>query len=191
MEYFRKFLILLRKKDHEENNHSFKIKLVGLTILGLSLGVLIDVFIQFGFLLNMIRGIIANLTALVLFSSVYLLYIEYINNKSKKDRYYKPFRKRFSYNQRINLSVLVGGLVFIFIILNGKPGPTYTASAALAISMVGFIAAFVRRDRNEFIKTIYEIPDVRDLEFLSKNKKNKKKDKKKKKEKENKEEMVE
>lgn len=192
MEYFRKYLIFIRKK-----NNTLKIKpnlantlLIG-SIIGVAAGVLLDVFLPFQFFLNMVRGIIANVVGVALFSYLYLLITKTRNERIKKDKYYKPIRKRFSYRQRVNISIVIGAAIALFILLSGKTTPIYTLKSIIAITAALLLVAFSRRDRDEFIKSIYDIPDVRDLEFMSKKKEEKKssvkKSKKKAKENEEKE----
>lgn len=166
MEYFRKFLIELRKLENKENQKTkFQTKLIIGAIIGSIIGVVIDVVLPFTFFINTIRGVIAFATALLLYSALYLYSIKIKEVRMKRDKYYVQIRKRFSFNQRLNISILIGTVVVVITILSGQPSAIYTFKAMLSIVIFTTLVAFSRRDRNEFLKSIYEIPDIRDLRF--------------------------
>lgn len=174
MEYLRKFLIFLRKQDNQDNlKPAFIVRLLIITIIGVFVGVLIDTFAPFNFFLNMIRGIVANVVGFSSASYLYLMSLRFKRNKLIEDRYYQPIRKRFSYRQRVNISIVIGTVVAIFTLLGTKQNLAYTFRASLTVMFTIILLAFARRGRNEFLKDIYEIPDTRDLEFLSKKRKKK------------------
>lgn len=175
MEYLRKFLIFLRKQDNQDNlKPAFIVRLLIITVVGIIVGILIDTFLPFNFFLNMIRGVIANTVGFASSSYLYLISLRFKRNKLIEDKYYQSIRKRFSYRQRVNISIVIGTIVAIFTLLGTKHNPAYTFRASLTIMSAIVLLMFTRRGRNEFLKDIYEIPDTRDLEFLSK--KNKKKE---------------
>lgn len=169
MEYFRRFLLFLRQKENTDKSKiSFLQKLILAAFIGVAIGVLLDNFLPFNFIVNMIRGIVANLTAITLFGSLYLLNHKGNIKKTKADSSYRPLRKMLSYNQRLNLSILIGVMNIAFLLMSGNPSPVYTFKAILVIVVTLCLIAFARRGRDEFLKSIYEIPDIRDLEFNKK-----------------------
>lgn len=168
MEYFRRYLVFIRKQDNKTNlRPAFAGRLLIISIISIIIGVLLDIFMPFNFFLNMIRGIIANVAGWSVASYVYLMAVRVRRHKIKLDKYYQPLRKRFSYTQRINISIMMGVFISIFILLSGNPSPIYTLKAAIFILIIILLVIFSRRDRSEFLKNIYNIPDVRDLEFMS------------------------
>lgn len=170
MEYFRKYLIMIRREDNKVDlKPALSIRLLIVSMFGVVIGVLLDVLLPFNFFTNMIRGLIANIVGLSSASYLFLMATKIRKERIKKDQYYKPIRKRFSYRQRVNFSIMIGGITSLFVLLSGKPSAIYTLKAAISIQVVLTLIAFSRRDRSEFLKNIYEIPDIRDLEFMSKN----------------------
>lgn len=185
MEYFRRYLIFIRKHENI-NDMKLKVSTMALiaSLVGITLGFLMDWLLPHEYFSNMFRGIVSLITGFALFSFSYLISIKVSSKRLMEDRYYKTVRKRFSYRQRVNFSIAVGVLVASFILLSSSTGLSYTLKASLAIFIVFVLVAFSRRNRSEFIKQIHEIPDVRDLETNSKRKKaaqrRKEKDEKKK-----------
>ena len=174
MEYFRQFLVFLRKKDNEEMNPNFITRLAITACLSIGVGILIDVLLPFNFLLNGLRGFVANLTGFSTYSITYLISLRYKRKKKAEDRNYETVRKRFSYRQRLNISLIVGTISAWFVLMSNKENFSFTLTSALLIYILLIIIAFARRNRNEFIKGIYELPDTRDLEFMTSKKEKKK-----------------
>lgn len=171
IEYLRKFLIFIRKQSNRTDlNPVFEIRILIGIIIGVVGGIIIDVFLPYNFFLNMIRGVIANIVGFSIFSIAYVTNVKLRNKKIEKDNLYVSLRKRFSHQQRINLSILGGIILVLLILLTSKEGAAYTLKAGLAVTSILILLAFARSSRDEFIKNIFEIPDVRDLEFLSKSK---------------------
>lgn len=168
MEYFRKFLIFLRRKDNTEMTPAFIVRLGITGVLSIAIGVVMDSFLPFNFVLNGLRGFVANLTGFSLYSLAYLISIRYSKNKLKDDRYYLTVRKRFSYRQRMNISIVLGTISGLFVFLTTRENFAFTLTSSFLIFTALVLIAFSRRNRDEFLKDIYEIPDVRDLEFMSK-----------------------
>lgn len=175
MEYFRKYLIFLRRQENlDDSKLTFSMKLLIASITGFVTGVILDSFLPFNFVVNMFRGLVANATAIVAFSFIYLFQTNYIDRKKAQNRHYRPLRKRLSYRQRLNASIAIGLLTSVLVLFNGNPSPLYTFKAVVAIVVIVFLISFTRKDRNEFLKSIYEIPDVRDMRFDSDRKANEK-----------------
>lgn len=165
MEYFRRYLIFLRK--HENLNElKFKVSTMTLiaSIVGIILGFLMDLLLPHGYFTNMFRGVLAVATGLTLFSFSYLASVKRTDKKISSDRFYKTARARFSHRQRVNFSIAVGSIVLAFVLLSNSEGLSFTLKAILAVFITLVLIAFSRQNRSEFIKDIHEIPDVRDLE---------------------------
>ena len=180
MEYFRKYLILIRKLDNTEMKPLFIIRMIILTLLGVMGGILMDKFLPFNFIFNMIRGIFAILTGVSSASYILIVSSRLRKNKYMQDRHYVSLRKKFSFRQRTNFAIIIGSFVFLFILLSNKANLVFTFKTSISITIGILLIAFARKDRNEFLKDIYDIPDIRDLEFskikkerIKKSKKNK------------------
>lgn len=170
MELFRKYLILLRKTDNTINlptKITFSGWLLIAFILSSAIGVILDITIPFNHFLNGLRGVIAVFAAGTGFSFLHIYQSNVLDARIAKDEFYKPFKKRLSYNQRFNLSLIVGGVTTAFVLFSGHPSPTYTLKATLGIIIFLLLLDFAKRDRSEFLKSVYDIPDVRDLRFQS------------------------
>lgn len=170
MEYFRRYLIQIRRFQNEGLFWNLPLLFLIISIIGLTIGLIVDLFVPFNYVSNMFRGVIAIITGITMFSSSYL----YTSNRRDKilivDRYYKSVRERFSYKQRLNFSILVGTLSFLFVILGDKNSVIFTLKSSLFIFLILTLTAFTRRLRDEFIKDIFDIPDLRDLESKEKRK---------------------
>lgn len=174
MEYLRKYLIFIRKTENL-NKHKMKLSVFSLLIgiIGLILGVAFDALLPFEYFSNMLRGAIALITGFAFFTFSYLKSIDYSKKKLLDDRYYQKVRERFSFRQRANLSIVLGMIVGIYVFVTAKEGLMFTFNSSLSIFFIFVLLAFSRRRRNEFIKDVFEIPDVRDLEKETKRKKKK------------------
>lgn len=171
MEQIRKYILFLRKKDNQDNlKPTFAVRLLLVALASFLVSLLVDNFLPFNYWINMIRGVLACVLGLSLSSFVYIMSLRESDKRKSKDRYYLPVRMRFSYRQRVNLSIVLGVILLILSFLGSKQDGIYTLKSSLIISSIFLLLTFVRRHRNEFIKDIYEIPDIRDLEFMKKKK---------------------
>ena len=170
MEYFRRALIELKRQDNKDpESNKFRITLGVIAIISLAVGILMDTLLPFNFILNGIRGFFAISTALSSYALAYLISVDYSTKKRSEDRYYLMVRKRFSHRQRVNISIVTGAFVTLFVALATRENFTFTMLSSFLIFTAVTLIAFVRRNRSEFIKDIYEIPDVRDAEFMTRN----------------------
>lgn len=166
MEYFRKFLMFIRSQDNRDDlKPSFRVILSIALLISVVIGILLDRFMPFVVIVNTIRGVVANISGLILFSIIYILLVEKKNKLLSKEKYYVPIRKRLSYRQRVNLSMLIGSFVVVFILVSGNPSPIYTLKATLSITVIILLVSFSRRHRREFIRETFDIPDIKDMEF--------------------------
>lgn len=171
MEQIRKYILFLRKKDNQDNlKPAFAIRLLLVALASFLVSLLVDNFLPFNYWINMIRGVLACVLGLSFSSFVYIMSLRESDKRKSRDRYYLPVRRRFSYRQRVNLSIVLGIVLLILSFLGSKQDGIYTLKSSLIISSIFLLLTFVRRHRNEFIKDIYEIPDIRDLEFMKKKK---------------------
>lgn len=168
MEYFRKYLIYIRKLDNTEMKPRFIILMLIVSAISLLLGLIADMFLPINFGYNMIRAVIATVAGIAS-ASYYLVVLDRVNrDKHLVNNNYIPFKKRLSYKQRSNISIIIGTFIALFILLSSKASLAFTFKTAFAIFTGIALTAFARKDRSEFLKDVYEIPDLRDLEFMSK-----------------------
>lgn len=163
MEYFRNYLIFIRKK---ENTYSSKIKfsnqLLIISIVGVLLGIIIDISLGFSHIFNTFRGVIAIITGLSLFTFGYIKKNARDQKKMSEDRFYLRIRERFSHKQRVNISIAVGAIAAGVILLS-EFDLFYTFKSALFVFSIFTLIAFSRKRRSEFIKGINNLPDIRDI----------------------------
>lgn len=169
MEYFRRYLIYIRKLDNTKMKPIFIIRMILIAILGLIGGILADKFMPFNFMYNMIRAIITIITGISSASYALVVSDRLKLNKYRTENNYKPFRKRFSYRQRANISIVLGSIIALFILLSTRNNLVFTLKSSFSLFLVIILIAFARKDRSEFLKDVYDIPDIRDLEFMTKN----------------------
>lgn len=171
MEYFRRALIELKRRDNKDpESNKFRLILGISAVASFAIGILLDTLLPFNFILNGIRGFFAMSTALSSYALAYLISVDYSTKKRSEDRYYLMVRKRFSHRQRVNISIVAGVFVGVFVAFATRENFTFTMLSSFLIFTVVTLIAFSRRNRSEFIKDIYEIPDVRDVEFMTRDK---------------------
>lgn len=164
MEYLRNYLIFLRRKENENLKMKPSIFMLLVSLVGISIGFLLDYLLPHSYFTNMLRGVVSVATGAALFSFSYLCAVKLGNKKMAEDRFYQTMRERFSHKQRINFSIAIGAFAFGFILLSGDASLIFTLKSSLAFFVGLSLITFSRKNRSEFIKGIYEIPDVRDLE---------------------------
>lgn len=164
MEYLRNYLIFLRKRENGDSKMKPSMFMLLVSTAGILIGILLDFIVPHGYFTNMLRGVVSVATGSALFSFSYLCAVKFSRGKVAKDRFYQSMRERFSHRQRINFSIAIGVIVASFILLSGSEGILFTLKTTLSIFVILSLIAFTRKNRSEFIKEIYEIPDVRDLD---------------------------
>lgn len=164
----RKFLLYLRQQ-----NAKFGIKrgyqLFALSIMFTVVGIVCDVFFNpNNFWLNTIKLIISILIALSMFSGGYILYIIQVIYKSKETKY-EDLRSKLSYQQRINVSILIS---IIFTILNFvfvKNGSIlYTFMFAMLLVLYIVLLTFSRATHKEYVQATFGLRDIRDVDYEKK-----------------------
>ena len=169
MEYFRNYLIFIRKKENTDSSKiKFSNQLLIISIVGVLLGILVDILLGFSHIFNSFRGIIAIITGVSLFTYGYIKKNARDQKKVSEDRFYLRIRERFSHKQRVNISIVIAA-ISAGVILLSEFDLFYTFKSALFVFSILTLVAFSRKRRSEFIKGINNLPDIRDL----KNKKTK------------------
>lgn len=160
----RSFLLTIRKLGARLNDKQ-KIMIGVLILLLWAVGAVIDKILPFAFWYNSIRAIISLGTSLLTFSELYLYSIDRKNAKMQNEESYIPVRKRFSYKERKNISILLWVLLFIALLLSSRQTLAYTFLNSWVLVGVYSILTFVRANRDEYLKSQYGIPDSRDVDF--------------------------
>lgn len=163
MSYFRKYLISIRKFDNEGLFLNLQVLLFVLAIAGIGIGLLFDLVFSPNYFLNMLKGLVSIVSGLFLFSALHLYTSKRTDRIKDNDSHYNPIRARFSYKQRLNFSIAVATIGVVIVLLGSVDSPTYTLKSILLITLFLSLLAFTRRMRDEFIKDIHEIHDIRDL----------------------------
>lgn len=159
----RKLLLMIRKTSAKLDKKKTIIAIAGTIALWI-VGVILDIFMPFGFWFNMIRAFICVSTALVSFSALYLYAIYREQQKQINNISYKPIRSRFTYKERVNLSILMWAVLFIILLFTATPMPAYTFLNSWVIVGILAILTFTRATKAEFIRGHYGLDDVRDFE---------------------------
>lgn len=157
----RKFLIELRRRDNQVDK--FRLKLAGLAIVMIALGIAIDVNMPFNVIINGVRGIFAIVIGVATFAILYLYSVDSSARRMHEDINYVPMRRRFTYKQRRNLSFIGLGLISLLVIIMPKEGATYTATSSMIITALIALLAFARTSRKEHNREMQGAIDPRDL----------------------------
>lgn len=165
MVYIRKLLFFIRKTNSKLNEKQKILSFIGWILL-IGLGVVIDLFVPFNYFTNILRSGIALAISLYTFSLVYILTLNRIEKLSNTEAIsYVPLKERFSYKQRVNISVVLWGALLIFALLGSKENPFFTAYSSLIITFAFGILTFVRSTRDETQSTGIGFEDPRDILF--------------------------
>lgn len=185
MSEFLSYLAWIRKQNNI-NRKSFLTKLLIVYISTITISFLFDTFIPWNIVTTTIRCLFALILSLVLFTTLYAF-----SQESKKFVYFKfldNYRREFSINQRINISLIVSINSFILHFLLVKPHNTaYTLASSLIMVLWISLVYFLRPTYEEMNFFKLDMEDVRDVIYegklkekqLEKNKKLKEKEKEK------------
>lgn len=171
MPYFRRYLIALRRANNDGLFWNLPMFLGGLSVLAILLSILIDFLLPFNYFTNALKGFVAVGLGIMLFSSLYLFSSMSTEAKIENDRYYNPIRDRFSNKQRVNISIVIITIGGFVLLVSDPKSPIFTLKSGLFITLTLVMIAFARKQREEFLKDIYEIPDYRDMKPKKKIKK--------------------
>lgn len=160
----RKALIWLRK-EHKENLKNHLLLVGSITTFLIVSGLLIDYFLPFKGLYNVLRSIILVLQATGIFvlGYHYSLTLHY-QKMEDPDIDWTPYRLRFSVSWRRKIAICIAALIFVFMYgLNYSIG--YTLFSSLFVSILIALVLFIRPTKEEQLREELEIPDVRDIQF--------------------------
>lgn len=177
MMYVRLLLMKIRQTYYNSEKWAkYKPKGIAAMAILVVASILLDALIPFNPFTNLIRGAVAIALGFIVYTFLYIYSLN--RTRAKADDYdYAPLRKKFSYEQRKNLSYLAGGIVFALTLVSSGESLFFTLSSSISIAMIIAILAFVRTSREEFIMAEYKVKDPRDLANLEKRSKLKEFDK--------------
>lgn len=171
--FIQNFLKVLRT-CYAKMGRKFIVLLSIVSIVGLTSGFIIDVFVPFGAIeadysifettVAMLPQFLRMGVSLVVGSAIFALgYIILVATGAKS------VRERYTYKQRRNLSLIaIAPILYILLAFASGSGPAFTFISTIIISVVLALLTFVRQSKNEEIKEIHNIPDHRDLAFAKK-----------------------
>lgn len=168
MTYFRRYLIALRRMNNDGLFWNFQAFLGIVSFVLCFLSILVDYWLPFNYFTNTLKGFVALFLGFILFSFLYLVMSRITEKKIDSDKYYNPIRNRFSHKQRVNISTVLLTLGIFILLVSNPNSPIFTLKSGLFISTCLGLLAFSRKQRDEFIKEIYEIPDYRDIKKKNK-----------------------
>lgn len=164
MSYLRRYLIFLRRANNDGLFGNLKVALGLASLLLVLIGMILDFMFSSNLFLNGVKGLISILGGLSMFSFGYLYNSSKVEKILDSDRYYNPIRNRYSHKQRVNISTLVISVLSIILIIGDPESAIYTLKSILFVFLLLTMIAFARKQREEFIKGIYEFPDLKDME---------------------------
>lgn len=156
----RKYTIFLRRNYNIEYKKTRNI-LLSLFILLIPICIVIDKFIPWGTLFNFIRMPISLGFGVVTYSlSYFMLHKKYEEYKKTQEK-----TSRFSYKQRLNLTIMFVGLSIFAFVFFIQPGIiVYSLLWGLYIMILLYLATFTMPTREELIKSAYGFEDEKDIQ---------------------------
>lgn len=164
MIYIRNLLKKIRQVNARLNEKQ-RIAIVMGVILMAVVGFVADNFLPFGFVLNTLRAAFAIVEGALIFSILYLLSIKRNNPSSNEETEKLTMRERFSYKERVNISVILWAIWFLVLLFTSKENTFFTNLSSVLIAAAIAILAFVRSTRDEDAKARMGLEDARDLMF--------------------------
>lgn len=158
--YIRLFLSKIREFDSKLNEKQ-KIFIVSTFVLSSVIGIIVDIYLSNALIFKVIRMSLAVYMGILIFSFIYL----YLLKRKKKDDYV-PLREKFSYQQRINIGIVLFGGWFIVLILTSNPNALFTFTSSLLVAALLGIVAFVRSSRVDEAQASMGLSDPRDTHFI-------------------------
>lgn len=159
----RKFLVEIRKRLNADTKKFFVFLGSGVVLLTV-IAVLMDIFLPFNGLYNVLRALLLIPLALGLFSLFYAVSILAHRYKVANDPHWVPYRLRFSPLWRRRIAIVIGALLLVVMYGNtNHAGYTFTSSL-IAVAVIALLA-FMRTTRDEMMREELEIPDSRDINY--------------------------
>lgn len=152
----RKFLLFVNKKHNEDVKKFKTYTLTGVLILSL-IGFLFDIFLEPNHITHFFKAIIVILNGTTIFSILFTQTYRSLNEEKEN------FRENFSYKQRINISII--GLFVVAVLFSlfvDVKSPFYTFLASILFSYIIILLTFIRPTKEEHLRNIYGLKDVRD-----------------------------
>ena len=163
MDILRKFLIRLRK-EYYADVRKFYIRFGGVAAVLAIVTLLADWLLPFGGWGTLVRSFLLVPTAVAIFSTAYglSLYLHEAQLRANED--WRPYRARFSPRWRLQISAVVGALLFVFAYASTR-GVGYTLTSSIIGAVIVALFAFVRTTREESKRVKLGIPDARDVAY--------------------------
>lgn len=155
---FLKFLSFLRREVNTNIKKYFSV-LLGSEVIFLLTAILIDRFLPWNIIFNFIRCIFAIIGSIINFCIIYGILHKLEYNKNKE-----ALRRGFSFNQRVNISIIIISFTVLFHLMIVKPknlGYTFLSSIILCVWI--YLIVFIRPFKYELDRESYGIDDERDL----------------------------
>ena len=141
-----------------------------LTIIGLFLGLVVDMYLPWNFIFNTIRCLVVIYISTIVFSFTFCIVTEI------KQRYNKQFKYEWlndlSFKQRTNLSIIISGVFIILFILTIKVYSVYyTFVAGILFSIFIWLIYFMRPTADEIEAMYAGEEDMREIDYKNNRKK--------------------
>ena len=157
MDEFRKFLIFIKRKFHE-NKNKFNFQLLSIILSSLIISLIVDIMLDSNNITYTIRAILVIIEGSSLFSFLY------VNGDKIFREGFEEFRKDYSYTQRINISIIVMVVSSVlFTLFIGNKSPLYTNLASILFTTLLLMITFIRPTKEEYIIRSYGLKDRRDI----------------------------
>lgn len=160
----RNALLKIRKLDVRLNDKQKLFMLILLIVLWI-IGAIIDLFLPFNLLFNTFRTALCVVESIITFSALYIFSIHRVSKKAENGISYIPIRKRLTFHERRNISIILWVLLFVAVLLTSRPSNGYSFLNSWILVAFYSILTFVRSTRDEFIRDKYKVPDPRDTDF--------------------------
>lgn len=163
MIFFRKFLIRI-KKEHNNNAKKTYILSFLVSLLGIMIGTVLDIFVPFNSWGNILRTLTLIPTTIAMFIFGYAISLYLHNKKINEDPLWQPYRARLSPSWRRRVALVAGAFILLAVYAN-EQSIGYTPVSCLLAALVLALVAFIRTTRAEAQREELNIPDSRDIRY--------------------------
>lgn len=161
MQILFKYLSFIKTKVNKGNKKVFFALLVMSIALGCGVSIIVDILLPWNFIFTTIRSIVALCVGFITFTFAYSIIVI---KKQKEDKVSKlAWLNDLSFQQRVNLSLIVVGILSIlFLVLIPTQSPYYTFIAGLLLSVVVWAVYYTKPTPDEIEAYYVGLEDMRD-----------------------------
>lgn len=159
----RTILIRIRREYNTNLKRLLQVA-IAVFLVAAVVGFVLDSTLPFTGLWNVLRSLVLIPLAASIFTLGYSYAIFLHRQRVATDPDWVPFRMRFSFKWRRNISAIIAAVIFVFIYGAGH-SVAYTLISSIFVALIFALFAFMRSTHEENVLEKLGVPDTRDLQY--------------------------